>query len=84
MSQDVTQNMNDTPDSIGFRMLADEIHIEEVPVRGTIPTWFHGTLLRTGPAKFEVGNHRYNHWFDGLVMLHSIYEALARVEVPHP
>jgi beta,beta-carotene 9',10'-dioxygenase len=42
-----------------------------VPVRGRVPPWLQGTLLRTGPAKFEVGSQRYNHWFDGLAMLHS-------------
>src|SRR5215204_7326712 len=32
--------------------------------------WLNGTLLRTGPCKFEVGDRSYNHWFDGLAMLH--------------
>jgi beta,beta-carotene 9',10'-dioxygenase len=27
-------------------------------------------LIRTGPAKFEVGQQNYQHWFDGLAMLH--------------
>ncbi|HET7210583.1 MAG TPA: carotenoid oxygenase family protein, partial [Methyloceanibacter sp.] len=39
-------------------------------VTGTLPAWLGGTLLRTGPAKFEVGARTYNHWFDGLAMLH--------------
>ena len=36
-----------------------------------MPAWLAGTLLRTGPAKFEVGEQRMRHWFDGLAMLHS-------------
>ena len=29
-----------------------------------------GSLLRTGPARFEAGERSYRHWFDGLAMLH--------------
>jgi carotenoid cleavage dioxygenase-like enzyme len=29
-----------------------------------------GSLIRTGPAKWEVGERAMNHWFDGLAMLH--------------
>ena len=41
-----------------------------LPVEGKLPSSLKGTLLRTGPAKFEVGSRTYNHWFDGLAMLH--------------
>uniref|UniRef100_A0A667Z2E6 Carotenoid-cleaving dioxygenase, mitochondrial n=1 Tax=Myripristis murdjan TaxID=586833 RepID=A0A667Z2E6_9TELE len=40
-------------------------------VQGTIPTWINGNLLRNGPGKFEFGNTHYNHWFDGMAMLHQ-------------
>jgi beta,beta-carotene 9',10'-dioxygenase len=39
-------------------------------VRGELPAWLKGALLRTGPSKFEVGPRTYNHWFDGLAKLH--------------
>ena len=42
----------------------------ELEWQGTPPAWLSGVLLRTGPAKFEVGNTAYRHWFDGLAMLH--------------
>ncbi|XP_019719759.1 beta,beta-carotene 9',10'-oxygenase-like isoform X2 [Hippocampus comes] len=51
--------------------------IEETPdpipaeVQGTIPHWINGSLLRNGPAKFEFGDTHYNHWFDGMAMLHK-------------
>uniref|UniRef100_A0A6Q2XES2 Carotenoid-cleaving dioxygenase, mitochondrial n=1 Tax=Esox lucius TaxID=8010 RepID=A0A6Q2XES2_ESOLU len=51
--------------------------VEETPesiateVSGTIPTWIRGNLLRNGPGKFEFGNQHYNHWFDGMAMLHQ-------------
>lgn len=38
---------------------------------GSIPSWLQGTLLRNGPGLFSVGNSEYNHWFDGLSLIHS-------------
>lgn len=42
-----------------------------MPVKGKIPTWLNGHLLRNGPAKFDLGNQSYRHWFDGLSLLHN-------------
>jgi beta,beta-carotene 9',10'-dioxygenase len=56
--------------SLGFETLENEVELDKAPVSGSIPSWLSGTLLRTGPAKFEVGEQKYNHWFDGLGMLH--------------
>ncbi|XP_049897032.1 carotenoid-cleaving dioxygenase, mitochondrial isoform X1 [Epinephelus moara] len=53
--------------------------VEETPepisakVEGTIPTWINGNFLRNGPGKFEFGNTHYNHWFDGMAMLHRFH-----------
>jgi len=47
-----------------------ETVIDDVPVRGSLPDWLTGTLLRNGPGTFTVGEQRYRHWFDGLAMLH--------------
>ena len=59
------------PYGVGFRSLTAEIPAPiALPVTGTLPSWLTGTLLRTGPSKFEVGDRTYNHWFDGLAMLH--------------
>lgn len=55
----------------GFRTLENEIRLDNLKVEGEIPSWLHGTLLRNGPAKFEVNKQRYKHWFDGLAMLHK-------------
>lgn len=54
----------------GFETLADETRIDSLPVEGELPVWLTGSLLRTGPAKFEVGETAMNHWFDGFAMLH--------------
>lgn len=55
---------------LGFRSLEKESENICLPVEGYVPKWLSGTLIRNGPAKFEVGKERYNHWFDGLAMLH--------------
>jgi beta,beta-carotene 9',10'-dioxygenase len=54
----------------GFESLEDETRIAGLPVQGELPAWLTGSLLRTGPAKWEVGGRSMNHWFDGLAMLH--------------
>jgi beta,beta-carotene 9',10'-dioxygenase len=55
---------------LGFQTLDRELPPVPLPVEGTFPPWLAGTLLRTGPAKFEAGARSYHHWFDGLAMLH--------------
>ncbi|XP_078389153.1 carotenoid-cleaving dioxygenase, mitochondrial isoform X2 [Cetorhinus maximus] len=51
--------------------------VEETPepipvkVKGEIPKWLRGNLLRNGPGKFEFGNDKYNHWFDGMALMHQ-------------
>jgi beta,beta-carotene 9',10'-dioxygenase len=55
---------------LGFRTLDRELPPVSLPVQGNFPPWLAGALLRNGPAMFEVGSRGYNHWFDGLAMLH--------------
>lgn len=38
---------------------------------GQFPAWLQGTLLRNGPGMHTIGDTKYNHWFDGLALLHS-------------
>uniref|UniRef100_A0A2K5QKP3 Carotenoid-cleaving dioxygenase, mitochondrial n=1 Tax=Cebus imitator TaxID=2715852 RepID=A0A2K5QKP3_CEBIM len=51
--------------------------VEEAPrgisarVWGHFPKWLNGCLLRIGPGKFEFGKDKYNHWFDGMALLHQ-------------
>lgn len=47
-----------------------EVALDDVPVRGQLPAWLTGSLIRNGPGTFQVGGRRYRHWFDGLAMLH--------------
>jgi beta,beta-carotene 9',10'-dioxygenase len=71
--------MNQSPYHLGFTTLNSETSTVQLPVRGTVPAWLTGTLVRNGPARFEVGDQKYNHWFDGLAMLHRFAFAAGRV-----
>lgn len=50
-------------------MLKQQKH--NIVVSGTIPGWLQGTLLRNGPGIFSVGDTSYQHWFDGMAIMHS-------------
>ncbi len=56
----------------GFESLDtdNEVRVDALPLRGELPDWLEGALLRTGPARFEAGEREFNHWFDGQAMLH--------------
>ncbi len=63
--------------ALGFCTLDQETSVDALALTGELPGWLHGSLLRTGPAKFEVGGtaaeggaQQMRHWFDGLAMLH--------------
>ncbi len=56
--------------NIGFESTGQEVSIDQLPLKGNIPSWLKGVLYRNGPGTFNVGEHKYRHWFDGLAMLH--------------
>ena len=64
---------------LATRTLENEVQNRRLTVEGEIPEWLEGSLLRTGPAKFEAGERDLSHWFDGLAMLHAF--AIADGEV---
>jgi carotenoid cleavage dioxygenase-like enzyme len=68
-----------TEPSLGFSTLDREVVLDELALTGELPSWLCGSLLRTGPARFEVGAERMRHWFDGLAMLHRFTVADGRV-----
>jgi beta,beta-carotene 9',10'-dioxygenase len=59
------------PYQAGFASLERET-VQEMglPVKGEFPQWLTGRLLRTAPCRYEIGRETYDHWFDGLAMLH--------------
>jgi beta,beta-carotene 9',10'-dioxygenase len=54
----------------GFESLDRETRVDRLPLEGRLPGWLQGSLVRTGPAKWEVGSQTMRHWFDGFAMLH--------------
>jgi len=56
---------------IGFTNLDQEISVKALPIKGTIPLWLSGTLLRNGPAQFSTKSSWVTNWFDGLAMIHA-------------
>ena len=46
---------------------------------GELPDWLKGSLIRVGPGLFEVGDTSYQHWFDGLALLHRFSFGKGRV-----
>lgn len=68
-----------TDHRLGLTTLDREAVIDDLPVEGRLPEWLQGSLLRTGPAKFEVGDRPLAHWFDGLAMLHRFSFAGGRI-----
>ncbi|XP_039862344.1 beta-carotene oxygenase 2b [Simochromis diagramma] len=55
----IVSSVEDTPRPISTQII------------GTIPEWIKGNFLRNGPGKFEIGNHKFNHWVDGMALLHQ-------------
>ncbi|TKX81454.1 carotenoid oxygenase family protein [Halorubrum sp. SD626R] len=54
----------------GFHSLREEA-AASLPVRGDLPAWLRGSLIRNGPGAFSFPNgSEVDHWFDGLAMLY--------------
>ncbi|XP_033969267.1 beta-carotene oxygenase 2b [Trematomus bernacchii] len=72
------KNINHFTDVHGLPCIENIVRsVEENPepistnIIGEIPEWINGSFLRNGPGKFEIGNHKFNHWFDGMALLHQ-------------
>jgi carotenoid cleavage dioxygenase-like enzyme len=61
----------ETTRTAGFRSLDEEVHLDSIPVTGTVPAWLHGTLVRVTPALMDGGGKTIEHWFDGAAMLNA-------------
>jgi carotenoid cleavage dioxygenase-like enzyme len=60
-----------TQRNLGLQSLDEEVHLDSVPVTGTVPDWLHGTLVRVTPALMDGGGKTIKHWFDGAAMLNA-------------
>lgn len=54
-----------------FRGRPDHQAILETTLRGEIPAWLRGDLLRTAPTVFAEGAWEAHHWFDALGTLYA-------------
>ena len=56
---------------LAFRSASAPSFSAKATVTGRIPESLHGTLYRNGPARHEIGDFRYRHWFDGDGMIQA-------------
>lgn len=75
----MTTTVGSVRQGLGFSSLECEVALDDLPLHGEMPDWLAGSMLRTGPAQFEVGGRQLNHWFDGLAMLHRFTIAGGKV-----
>ncbi len=58
-------------DDLLFKSIDQATPATELPVSGNFPQWLQGDLFRNGPAAYEIGTYKLNHWFDGFSVLHK-------------
>ncbi len=73
--EEVKIEVKDTPAghtmALGFSSMKEENTNQKLTLKGKIPTWLNGMLLRSGPALFESSKNKAEQWFDGCAMLHK-------------
>lgn len=69
--------------SAGFQSLDHGCSSTQLKIEGSIPSWMHGTLLRVGPGKFEMGNSKCDYAFDGFATLYSFKITPQSIEFAH-
>jgi beta,beta-carotene 9',10'-dioxygenase len=60
-----------TSPRLGYSSLDEEAGLEALPLRGELPDWLAGNLVRVTPALLDPAGSPVRHWFDGLAMLHA-------------
>ncbi len=63
--------MDATALNSSFRSLDREVDLAPLPlpVRGELPRWLRGALIRNGPGRFEAPGYQARHFFDGFALL---------------
>lgn len=75
----VPSSAGDQGPGLGFSDQRSEVVVDALSVRGEIPAWLTGSLLRNGPAQWDLNVGSVNHWFDGMAMLHRFAISGGRV-----
>jgi beta,beta-carotene 9',10'-dioxygenase len=66
-TQTLAESAGSTGAELGFTSLDEETDVRSLPLRGQLPPWLAGTLIRVTPAQLDHADH----WFDGLAMLNT-------------
>ena len=53
-----------------FQSVTERPQPVSAEMKGNLPSWLNGTLIRNGPGRFECGDTSLSHWFDGQALLH--------------
>jgi len=69
--QTATTNVPSSLDSRTIFRSAPARPSARATVRGAVPEWLCGDLVRTAPACFALGGWRAAHWFDGLGLIYA-------------
>src|SRR3990172_1723847 len=56
----------------GYLSLNAPIAPAALTIEGTIPDWLDATIVRTGPALFDMAGQTFKYWFDGFALLQKI------------
>ena len=56
-----------------FQSIDEHTEPINAEMKGNLPSWLIGTLIRIGPGRFECGDASFNHWFDGKGLLHRFH-----------
>lgn len=77
----VPREVRTTPglDRAPFRWTQRDRDSLPVHVRGSVPAWLSGHLVRTAPALFEQQRWHASHWFDGLALIYGFRFGEGRV-----
>lgn len=57
--------------ALGIESQLEEVSPQTLAVVGELPAWLSGSLVRSVPARYEIGGRRIEHWFDGLAFLNA-------------
>ncbi len=68
---DFAAALADDPSLLGFRSVVAPAFDSVAQLEGKVPADLTGTLYRNGPARHEIGEFRYHHWFDGDGMIQA-------------
>jgi carotenoid cleavage dioxygenase len=71
-ASDFRAGLAEHPWLLGYaNVSADEFAAPVTRISGRLPAELTGTLFRNGPAQHEIGNFRYQHWFEGDGMIQA-------------